>query len=137
MLLKKLQPALRSLGAVFFPNISTFMARAADPSAGDQEELPQSCRTMHAGWQYVFWDWAAATKLVSTVSTLGPGCAAFAGPVPTPLICTAGKERCLLHRAREQSSAALHSCCIGHVSSAALHSRASARSLPAVLPRVF
>lgn len=56
------------LCAVYFPNISAFMTAAANPSSSDQEELPHSCRAMHPGWQYVFWDWEAATQLVSTVS---------------------------------------------------------------------
>ncbi|KAI7838788.1 hypothetical protein COHA_007403 [Chlorella ohadii] len=56
----------RILHHVYFPNISAFMSAAANPASSDREELPQSCRALHPGWQYIFWDWEAATKLVGT-----------------------------------------------------------------------
>jgi hypothetical protein len=56
----------RILHHVYFPNISSFAAAAANPASSFREELPQSCRALHPGWQYVFWDWEAATQLVGT-----------------------------------------------------------------------
>ena len=52
---------------VYFPNISAYVASTKAAGSTTKEQWAESCRAMHPGWQYAFWDEATAMELIDKV----------------------------------------------------------------------